>query len=124
MFTSTLDVFVSCQSLVLTESRTTGVPKGVEVSHYNIISNSLQVAFKRRMVADTLRAKERRARVDLSEERWLAPLPMFHAYVGNPLSLACPEPRVCLVLTDKLGSNVLLRNGSADGCQSFYHDAI
>lgn len=124
MFTSTLDVFVSCQNLVLTESRTTGVPKGVEVSHYNIISNSLQVAFKRRMVADTPRAKERRARIDLSGERWLAPLPMFHAYVGNLPSIACRESKVCLVLTDELGSNVLLRNGSADGCQGFYHDEI
>ena len=66
---------------VLTELRTTGVPKGVEISHYNIISNSLQVIFKRNKVADTPRALERKGRISLTGERWLAPLPMFRAYV-------------------------------------------
>ncbi|KAH0842472.1 4-coumarate--CoA ligase-like 7 [Fonsecaea pedrosoi] len=61
-------------------SGTTGTPKGVEISHQNVIANSLQVIFKRNMVADTTRARERKARIDLSGERWLAPLPMFHAY--------------------------------------------
>ncbi|KIX09206.1 uncharacterized protein Z518_00285 [Rhinocladiella mackenziei CBS 650.93] len=61
-------------------SGTTGVPKGVEISHYNIISNSLQVIYKRNMVADNPRAKERKERINRSGERWLAPLPMFHAY--------------------------------------------
>ncbi len=54
------------------------------MSHYNVISNSLQVIFKRDMVADKPRAKARKARLDLSGERWLAPLPMFHAY-ASPL---------------------------------------
>lgn len=61
---------------------TTGVPKGVEISHYNIVSNSLQVIFKRSMVGSSARAKERKQRIDLTGERWLAPLPMFHAYVS------------------------------------------
>lgn len=61
-------------------SGTTGLPKGVLISHYNLISNSLQVLHKRNMVADTPAAKARAARLALSGERWLAPLPMFHAY--------------------------------------------
>jgi 4-coumarate--CoA ligase len=61
-------------------SGTTGLPKGVLISHYNLISNSLQVLHKRNMVADNPAAKARAARLALSGERWLAPLPMFHAY--------------------------------------------
>ena len=61
-------------------SGTTGLPKGVLISHYNLISNSLQVLHKRNMVANTPAAKARAARLAMSGERWLAPLPMFHAY--------------------------------------------
>lgn len=67
--------------LILIFNSTTGVPKGVEISHYNIISNSMQLISKRCMVGETTGAKDRKARLDLSGERWLAPLPMFHAYV-------------------------------------------
>lgn len=41
----------------------------------------MQVSFKRSMVGNSVRAQERKQRVDLLGERWLAPLPMFHAYV-------------------------------------------
>lgn len=58
------------------------MPKGVEISHYNIVSNSTQVAFKRNLVANTEAGRARKQRIDLSGERWLAPLPMFHAYVS------------------------------------------
>lgn len=61
------------------------MPKGVEITHYNIVSNCLQVIFKRNMVADTAIGRQRQARVRLSGERWLAPLPMFHAYVSRAL---------------------------------------
>lgn len=61
-------------------SGTTGLPKGVLISHYNLISNSLQVLHKRNMVASTPAARARAARLASSGERWLAPLPMFHAY--------------------------------------------
>jgi 4-coumarate--CoA ligase len=39
--------------------------------------------FKRDMVADTPEAKARKSRIQQSGERWLAPLPMFHAYVSE-----------------------------------------
>ncbi|KAM5347464.1 hypothetical protein ACJ41O_010469 [Fusarium nematophilum] len=70
----------SATAVINYSSGTTGLPKGAEISHYNIVSNSTQVAFKRNMVANTEAGRARKQRIDLSGERWLAPLPMFHAY--------------------------------------------
>ncbi|KAK2745557.1 hypothetical protein FQN57_003682 [Myotisia sp. PD_48] len=50
-------------------SGTTGLPKGVSVSHYNIIANIEQTAF--------IRAYPPKKKV---EERWLGFLPLYHAY--------------------------------------------
>lgn len=54
-------------------SGTTGLPKGVEVSHYNLIANVEQVIFirfaKNPWNADTH-----------PEERWVSFLPLYHAY--------------------------------------------
>jgi acyl-CoA synthetase (AMP-forming)/AMP-acid ligase II len=72
--------------------RTTGLPKGVEISHYNLVSNSFQLLFKRAIVGKTPAAQARKERLDLSGERWLAPLPMYHAYV-SPTSEPFPTDR-------------------------------
>jgi acyl-CoA synthetase (AMP-forming)/AMP-acid ligase II len=69
----------------LTTFRTTGLPKGVEISHYNLVANSFQLLFKRAIVGKTPSARARKERLDLSGERWLAPLPMYHAYVSSIL---------------------------------------
>ncbi|KAL2831023.1 hypothetical protein BJY01DRAFT_240202 [Aspergillus pseudoustus] len=61
-------------------SGTTGPPKGVEISHYNAVANCVQLVHKRGLVGDTEPARRRKARLRLSGERWLAPLPMYHAY--------------------------------------------
>ncbi|KAL5040849.1 hypothetical protein BDW71DRAFT_213713 [Aspergillus fruticulosus] len=61
-------------------SGTTGLPKGVEITHYNVVANCTQLLEKRLLAPDTQKGKERRARLDVSGERWLAPLPMYHAY--------------------------------------------
>ncbi len=63
-------------------SGTTGLPKGVEISHYNLIANAEQVHHKRSIVADTPKARARKERLALSGDRWLASIPMYHAYVG------------------------------------------
>lgn len=62
-------------------SGTTGLPKGTELSHYNLISNAEQVNHKRSLVADTPEARARKERLDRSGDRWLAAVPMYHAYV-------------------------------------------
>jgi hypothetical protein len=38
---------------------------------------------KRSLVADTPEDRARKERLDLSGDRWLAPLPMYHAFVNN-----------------------------------------
>jgi 4-coumarate--CoA ligase len=53
-------------------SGTTGVPKGVELTHYNYVANCSQVIALIEMRDD----HEQR----LKEERWLCLLPMYHAY--------------------------------------------
>lgn len=65
-----------------TISSTTGAPKGVELSHYNVIANSVQLIHKRSLVANNPNGQGRKARLDSSGERWVAPLPMFHAFVS------------------------------------------
>jgi 4-coumarate--CoA ligase len=53
-------------------SGTTGVPKGVEITHKNYISNTLQVAHMSTLKSD---AEARTARAS-----WLCFLPLYHAY--------------------------------------------
>lgn len=67
-------------------ARTTGVPKAVEITHYNAVANCLQLVQKRSLVGRSEAAHARNARLNASGERWLAPLPMYHAYVR---SLGC-----------------------------------
>lgn len=52
-------------------SGTTGVPKGVMISHYNYVANTLQFSFLAQLQPDYA---ERNARA-----RWLCFLPMYHA---------------------------------------------
>jgi acyl-CoA synthetase (AMP-forming)/AMP-acid ligase II len=77
---TTLEEATSTTAVVNYSSGTTGLPKGVEVTHYNLVANSEQVIFKRNSVADTPLGRQRKANIDSSGERWLAPLPMYHAY--------------------------------------------
>lgn len=80
---TTLEEAQSTTAIINYSSGTTGLPKGVEISHYNLISNAEQVLHKKRLVANTPEAKLRTNRLDLSGDRWLAPIPMYHAYVWS-----------------------------------------
>lgn len=75
------------QTSKLTMFRTTGMPKGVQLSHYNVISNSVQIVHKRSLVANNPQARARRHRLDVSGERWMAPLPMYHCIRKFPRSV-------------------------------------
>lgn len=53
-------------------SGTTGLPKGVCISHYNIVSNALQTMH--------VKLHETEDRRSLKNEKWLAFLPLYHAF--------------------------------------------
>ncbi|CBF88756.1 uncharacterized protein ANIA_00801 [Aspergillus nidulans FGSC A4] len=50
------------------------------ISHYNAIANSSQLLAKRAIISNDHRGKSRKERLDMAGDRWLAPLPMYHAY--------------------------------------------
>lgn len=59
-------------------SGTTGLPKGVCVSHYNIIANTEQTVFMR------LQGTGHPEMSTKSPERWLGVAPLYHAYGRDP----------------------------------------
>ncbi|KAK4462046.1 4-coumarate--CoA ligase-like 7 [Cladorrhinum samala] len=68
-------------------SGTTGVPKGVEISHYSYVANGVGVVFNNRLAPDW-REKEKRGRA-------LCFLPLYHAYgqtyfVANMTKIGIP----------------------------------
>ena len=78
----------STTAVINYSSGTTGLPKGVELSHYNLVSNSEQVLFKRTVPARSPIGKAREVRLRDSGERWIAALPMYHAFGQTYASLS------------------------------------
>lgn len=115
--------FLSTNALLHAEAhmhRTTGFPKGVELTHYNILANAEQIIAKRLLVADTPSGRARRERLDTSSERWLAAVPMYHAFVRST-----PRPyltlRGSLKKTGKItGPILLLRDRPSARRESIY----
>ena len=63
-------------ALIMFSSGTTGLPKGVMISHRNLVANSEQRLFLKRKYE----AEKRRQGIELPTSVWLGHLPMFHAY--------------------------------------------
>ncbi|KAL3443707.1 acetyl-CoA synthetase-like protein [Aspergillus insuetus] len=82
---------MSTTAVVNYSSGTTGLPKGVELTHYNIISNAEQIITKRLLVADSPTGRARRERLDTSIERWLAAVPMYHAFGQSYFCVLAPR---------------------------------
>ncbi|GIZ39934.1 hypothetical protein CKM354_000329600 [Cercospora kikuchii] len=79
--TSTDPDYLARKTIILNySSGTTGPPKGVEITHANVVANSAQLIHYRTMVGKQPSAYARQERLARSGERWLAPLPMYHAY--------------------------------------------
>ena len=85
---TTKDEAMTTTAVINYSSGTTGLPKGVELSHYNLVSNSEQVLFKRQVPATTALGKARESRLKDSGERWIAALPMYHAFGQTYASLS------------------------------------
>lgn len=71
-----LDGEKSCNTIAAINfsSGTTGVPKGVCISHYNLVANMMQVIHNRYHTTPYSLAQPDR------DERWLAFLPLYHGY--------------------------------------------
>ncbi|KAL2809217.1 hypothetical protein BJX63DRAFT_445405 [Aspergillus granulosus] len=76
----TLEEAQETTAIINYSSGTTGLPKGVEISHYNAVANSTQLLYKRTLLSNDPKSRARKERLDTAGDRWLAPLPMYHAY--------------------------------------------
>ncbi|KAL2785965.1 acetyl-CoA synthetase-like protein [Aspergillus keveii] len=88
---TTKEEAISTTAIINYSSGTTGLPKGVELTHYNIISNAKQIIAKRLLVADSPAGRARRERLDTSSERWLAAVPMYHAFGQSYFCVLAPR---------------------------------
>ncbi|KAH8595048.1 hypothetical protein B0O99DRAFT_512355, partial [Bisporella sp. PMI_857] len=87
---TTVEEAMGTTAIINYSSGTTGDPKGVELSHWNLISNTEQVCFKRAMVGSEA-GRLRKERLDIGGERWLAVLPMYHAFGQAYFALTAPR---------------------------------
>ncbi|KAH7127789.1 hypothetical protein B0J13DRAFT_645805 [Dactylonectria estremocensis] len=74
---------------------------GVELSHYNQIAQVEQIIFKRARVANSDEGRARAARLAESGERWLAPLPMYHAFGQTYYAMTAPRVGAKVFVMDK-----------------------
>ena len=89
-------------ALLIYSSGTTGLPKGVEVSHYNIVANMIQIA----QVFDL----ESRQPSQTSSKRALAVLPMYHGLGLVYYGLVAPKVRLPVVLMKRFRLPQFLEN--------------
>ena len=71
-------------------SGTTGLPKGVEISHYNLVSNNVQSHYKHVKPPNTQAGRDRLKRLDMNGHRWLANIPMYHAFGQTSFCMLAP----------------------------------
>jgi len=75
---------------------TTGTPKGVMLSHFNLVANTVQTM-------------EWFSRVRIGKERYLAALPLFHVFGLTVLMNMSVRSAGCLILLPKFEVNEVLR---------------
>ncbi|RAH76351.1 acetyl-CoA synthetase-like protein, partial [Aspergillus japonicus CBS 114.51] len=88
---SSVDEARTTTAVINYSSGTTGLPKGVELTHYNIIANAEQIIAKRLLVDNTEAGRARRDRLKASSERWLAAVPMYHAFGQSYFCVIAPR---------------------------------
>ena len=83
-------------------SGTTGVPKGVEITHYNYVANACQVRHLASLAPD-YEAKTRRA-------KWLCFLPMYHAMAQTIFIALAPLRGIPVYIMPKFDFLEMLEN--------------
>ncbi|PUU77830.1 hypothetical protein B9Z19DRAFT_1026498 [Tuber borchii] len=78
-------------------SGTTGIPKGVQITHKNFVSNAHQVIYLR-MLSDSIP----------DGSRWLGILPMYHAYGQAVYATVAPKCGALLYMLQKYDFGVFL----------------
>lgn len=74
-------------------SGTTGLPKGVCITHHNLVANAMQTIYTRFETSDE-------AKSGLTSERWLAFLPLYHAFSQLwTINIACQLERPTYVMS-------------------------
>jgi long-subunit acyl-CoA synthetase (AMP-forming) len=80
-------------------SGTTGLPKGVAISHHNLIANVEQASFITRI-----------GRSAASDDRWIGFLPMYHAYGQLYFCLMCVQLKTPVYVMTKFVYDDFLRS--------------
>ncbi|PWW80199.1 acetyl-CoA synthetase-like protein [Tuber magnatum] len=78
-------------------SGTTGIPKGVQITHKNLVSNTHQSIYLR-MQSDSAP----------DDSRWLGMLPMYHAYGQTFYAITAPKRRVLVYVLQKFDFGAFL----------------
>ncbi|QDS76024.1 hypothetical protein FKW77_005002 [Venturia effusa] len=81
-------------------SGTTGVPKGVEITHQNYIANTVQMAFQNKLQATW----------DERKERWLCFLPMYHAMAQSIFGIMALKMEIPVYMMPKFDFVGMLEN--------------
>ncbi|CUS09766.1 unnamed protein product [Tuber aestivum] len=76
---------------------TTGIPKGVQITHKNFVSNAHQIIYLR-MQSDSVS----------NDTRWLGMLPMYHAYGQTYYATVAPKRRIRLYMLQKFDFGAFL----------------
>ncbi|RVX71590.1 hypothetical protein B0A52_03774 [Exophiala mesophila] len=92
----------TAQATVNYSSGTTGLPKGVAVSHYNIVANSEQTIFMRDL-------EQPYTPPNRPEERWLGFLPLYHAYGQLYMCVMAPKLQVPVYIMQKFAYEEFLQ---------------
>ena len=97
--------FVHRTVAILYSSGTTGVPKGVEVTHYSLVANCRQLGFM-----GSLGSHSAKGQLNLNPQRLICPLPMYHGLGLLFYSTVAPYRRLPCYLMKKYSLQALLGN--------------
>lgn len=87
-------------------SGTTGLPKGVMITHYNLIANSEQTIFLKNSEKPEFK---RTGKYPVADERWIGFLPLYHAYAQLNIMLMAAKLNVPVYIMSEFDYEEMLR---------------